>query len=238
MTSLDGGSAAPATPDVPARVRFRASVRDTPAWRDYLTDWLRDNEIAPERVPFNALITVDLRVIMVEVFDCSASDSRRTMTVPLKVPFVWPSETTDLDHSGVAGERSDSQKASESSQNPLPIHGHSPDPTKPAAAILAGGPRLPVELRGDGPCDDCGTADNIVWFTENVLWNAVMRYEGAPPEGFCCPTCFVRRVHECGFAPTGWRLLPDWHWETTAEYAARRAVRDGRRVIEDGDHHG
>ena len=31
------------------------------------------------------------------------------------------------------------------------------------------------EIRGDIPCADCGTDENIVWFTENVFWNAVMR---------------------------------------------------------------
>lgn len=68
---------------------------------------------------------------------------------------------------------------------------------------------LPSHLRGDGPCDDCGTRDNIVWFTENPLWNEV-----CPRGGLVCIPCFVQRVDQAGLMPTGWRLLPDWHWTT------------------------
>ena len=85
--------------------------------------------------------------------------------------------------------------------------------------------RLPVEIRGDGPCGDCGTGNNIIWFTDNVLWNAVMRPNGEmDADPLLCVPCFVRRVHEAGYAPTGWRLVPDWHWETLTEYAARRGT--------------
>jgi hypothetical protein len=81
-----------------------------------------------------------------------------------------------------------------------------------------------AEIRGDGPCDDCGTADNIIWFTDNVLWNEVIRAGREGPDPFLCVTCFVVRVDAAGLAPTGWRLIPDWHWETEAERAARRAA--------------
>ena len=84
---------------------------------------------------------------------------------------------------------------------------------------------LPVDLRGDGPCGDCGAANNIIWFTDDVLWNEIMRPDGeTDDEPFLCVPCFVRRVHEAGLAPTGWRLTPEWHWETTAERSARRAT--------------
>lgn len=83
--------------------------------------------------------------------------------------------------------------------------------------------RLSEALRGDGPCGDCGTADNIIWFTDNTLWNEVMRPHGeVADEPFLCPTCFVARVDAAGLAPTGWRLIPDWHWETKAERDVRR----------------
>jgi hypothetical protein len=82
---------------------------------------------------------------------------------------------------------------------------------------------LPEHLRGDGPCGDCGTLDNIIWFTESVLWNAVMRPDGETGDPLLCIPCFVKRVDAAGLAPTGWRLIPDWHWETTNEYAARKA---------------
>lgn len=73
---------------------------------------------------------------------------------------------------------------------------------------------LPDELRGDGPCGDCGTSDNIVWFADNVFWNAVM---GGPealgdPGGIVCIPCFVTRVKAAGFRPSGWRLYPEWAW--------------------------
>ncbi len=86
--------------------------------------------------------------------------------------------------------------------------------------------RLPERLRGDGPCQDCGTVDNVVWFTDNVFWNQVM---GGPvtigdPGGIVCIPCFVVRVDAAGFHVTGWRLLPEWHWETHDEQAARKAM--------------
>ena len=81
--------------------------------------------------------------------------------------------------------------------------------------------QLPTDLRGDGPCDDCGTLDNIVWFTESVLWNEVVR-RPTDRDAILCIACFVKRTDAVGLRPTGWRLLPDFHWETKAEYASRR----------------
>lgn len=75
--------------------------------------------------------------------------------------------------------------------------------------------KLPKDLLGDGPCDDCG-GDVFVWWTDNVFWNAVIR-EGQKvgaerPEGFLCVNCFVKRARDRGFDPTGWRFIPDWPW--------------------------
>ncbi len=80
-------------------------------------------------------------------------------------------------------------------------------------------PALPEHLRGDGPCQDCGTLDNIVWFTDNVFWNQVV---GGPatmydPGGLLCIPCFVLRVDAAGLNPTGWRLLPEWRWDERSE---------------------
>jgi hypothetical protein len=80
---------------------------------------------------------------------------------------------------------------------------------------------LPDGLRGDGPCADCGTLDNIVWFTESVFWNDVVLRDGA--DAILCIPCFVKRVDATGYYPTAWRLVPDFHWETKAERAARIA---------------
>jgi hypothetical protein len=82
---------------------------------------------------------------------------------------------------------------------------------------------LPEDLRGDGPCDDCGTPDNIVWFTESVLWNDVIKDQG--DDKILCIPCFVKRVDAAGYYPTGWRLTAEWHWETKTERDVRRAAR-------------
>lgn len=62
--------------------------------------------------------------------------------------------------------------------------------------------------RGDGPCDDCKTLDNPVWFTDNVFWNDVMGKEGG---NILCPQCFVERA-ESKYSPTGWRFVPEFKW--------------------------
>lgn len=66
---------------------------------------------------------------------------------------------------------------------------------------------LPDDARGDGPCDDCGTFDNPVWFAASVLWNRVMGGEG----GIVCPTCFIARAETAlTERPTGWMLVPEY----------------------------
>jgi hypothetical protein len=91
-----------------------------------------------------------------------------------------------------------------------------------AGRLLPEGASLPEVLRGDGPCDDCGTAENIIWFTESVFWNAIMRPPGYERDGILCIPCFVKRADDAGYAPNGWMLLPQWHWEAHAEREARR----------------
>jgi hypothetical protein len=66
-------------------------------------------------------------------------------------------------------------------------------------------PEVPDHLRGDGPCTDCGTLDNVVWFTESVFWNAVCR-QGDYVEPMLCIPCFVKRVDKIGYYVNGWRL--------------------------------
>lgn len=63
--------------------------------------------------------------------------------------------------------------------------------------------------RGDVPCYDCGTLDNIVWFTDNVVWNEVCRPEGFTHDPILCVTCFVVRAEKV-IAPTGWRIIPEY----------------------------
>lgn len=73
--------------------------------------------------------------------------------------------------------------------------------------------RLPDHLRGDGQCADCGTLDNIVWFTDNFVWNAITGEDIVATEAsgvILCINCFVIRADWAGYAPIGWRLLPEW----------------------------
>lgn len=78
------------------------------------------------------------------------------------------------------------------------------------------GLRLPSHLQGDGPCSDCGTLDNIVWSVESVFWNRVIR-QGDYDEPILCIPCFAVRTHQAGLALIGWRLVPEFHWETLDE---------------------
>lgn len=70
---------------------------------------------------------------------------------------------------------------------------------------------LPENLRGDGPCTDCETLDNPVWFTDNTFWNEIIRVGGSP-EAILCINCFIVRAYEAGYRPS-WRLLPEWRWQ-------------------------
>lgn len=81
---------------------------------------------------------------------------------------------------------------------------------------MTGASTLPADLRGDGPCHDCETRDNIVWFTENVVWNAVMGGPGTldDPGGIVCINCFIKRADAAGLRPTGWFLMAEWPWRT------------------------
>jgi hypothetical protein len=72
-------------------------------------------------------------------------------------------------------------------------------------------------LDGDGPCSTCGTIENPVWFTDNVLWNDVVRSDLSPwggAEPILCVLCFVA-LAETKYRPTGWRLAPEFRWEPT-----------------------
>lgn len=78
-------------------------------------------------------------------------------------------------------------------------------------ALFADEMELPEEVIGDGPCEDCG-ADNLRWFTLNVVWNQVMgeeqqRFHNEKLAGVICIHDFVRRAHAVGISPT-WLLLP------------------------------
>ncbi len=70
--------------------------------------------------------------------------------------------------------------------------------------------QLVSSLDGDNPCDDCGTQDNIIWFTDNTLWNRVCRADGR--DYILCILCFVKRAEARGCHPVSWQLLPNFSW--------------------------
>jgi len=70
---------------------------------------------------------------------------------------------------------------------------------------------------GDAPCLDCDTRQNIVWFTDSVFWNEVMRigaglepWRPDIPSPILCLPCFILRAERAGFRPTGWHVSPEW----------------------------
>lgn len=78
--------------------------------------------------------------------------------------------------------------------------------------------KLPKKLKGDIPCADCGTEENIIWSIENVFWNAVMNddivgNEKSNTHGskILCVKCFVIRANK-KYDVSGWKLVPDWKW--------------------------
>jgi len=64
---------------------------------------------------------------------------------------------------------------------------------------------------GDHPCKDCGTDKNIVWFTDDVLWNEVMTEArgGGTIGAILCVRCFVIRA-EKKLHIKSWRLIPNY----------------------------
>jgi len=69
---------------------------------------------------------------------------------------------------------------------------------------------IPEEIRGDGPCQDCG-GENIIWFTESGLWNAVMGGLEATddPGGILCVPCFAVRAHQVSPGHQRWKLVAE-----------------------------
>lgn len=112
-----------------------------------------------------------------------------------------------------------------SERHELQVHRSGVRSTEPPRRIFRPSPEIPEHLRGDGPCSNCGTLDNILWFTESVFWNAVVRTEPRLTDNaeILCIPCFVIMADQRGYR-CHWRLLPEWHWETKVEAAHRRSV--------------
>lgn len=60
------------------------------------------------------------------------------------------------------------------------------------------------KTRGEGPCMDCGTLDNPIWFAPSELWNRVV----GSPNGFLCPWCFIVRAERVVDVRGGWLIQP------------------------------
>jgi len=65
------------------------------------------------------------------------------------------------------------------------------------------------KYRGDGPCADCGTEENPVWYADNDLWNMVMGEEGYK---ILCVPCFAERAET---------IMPIIKWELRAEFKSQ-----------------
>lgn len=92
-------------------------------------------------------------------------------------------------------------------------------PTKKGRKVVKARFRNETYLHGDHPCMDCGTEDNTIWTTENVVWNAVM--EGVIGSGILCMKCFARRA-EAKFNVRGWKLLIEFPWATYHSPSSRK----------------
>lgn len=69
-----------------------------------------------------------------------------------------------------------------------------------------------VTVYGDIPCAGCGATNNVVWFTDSELWNAVVRSprsRWSDNEPILCIPCFVKEAEHSGHRPTGWKLTPE-----------------------------
>lgn len=75
-------------------------------------------------------------------------------------------------------------------------------------------------LHGDAPCAECGTTENIIWFTDDVLWNNVTRRKDNGHDGYqmnrwgkepiLCLPCFIGVVEGRGIRPVSWRVIPQY----------------------------
>jgi hypothetical protein len=54
-------------------------------------------------------------------------------------------------------------------------------------------------------CQQCA-GNNVVWFADNEIWNAVV---GGP--GILCPSCFVQFADAKGYHKGAWKLIPEIH---------------------------
>ena len=77
---------------------------------------------------------------------------------------------------------------------------------------------LPEHLRGDGPCFNCGTLDNPVWFTDSEIWNGVVRRDPGAMDQILCFPCFVTAADiRYEWQITGWSIQPEWREDAAPE---------------------
>lgn len=67
-----------------------------------------------------------------------------------------------------------------------------------------------IVMRGDVPCEDCHTRENIIWSTDNVFWNNAINRPKENP--ILCIPCFVIRF-EKKYIVDGWNLVPEFPWK-------------------------
>lgn len=75
---------------------------------------------------------------------------------------------------------------------------------------------LAKNIRGDGPCADCKTEENPIWFTDNVFWNETMVKERGK---ILCINCFISRAYCKYKGIVSWRVLPCCQWKPNQKWS-------------------
>lgn len=78
-----------------------------------------------------------------------------------------------------------------------------------ALDVLAQGSPSEEGTAGDTICGKCGV-NNIVWFTENEIWNVLGK------SGVLCVSCFVGEIEATGFDHGAWKIVPE-NWLAQGE---------------------
>lgn len=213
MTDLDGGSAAPAAPDVPTKDERLISsvirqVEDRLAGLDIT--WLGGLPYVGREQAF-----------------ASINDASRAC-----IGFGWVRIRQWSDHSGVAGEpEATTKEAPQIAVEPAPTRVPAPDPTEPAPSILAGGTVVSAEAVGAANWEI--TADAPEYWAgreEGESWDVASRAVAAAAPLIAArarSALLAELIAEADVSP-GYAVeatsAPEWtqHWRDVRDWLLRR----------------